>query len=331
MRVLVTGATGYVGSHAAAALSEHGHLVRVLARDASRVPSTLSPFGIEPEVAVGDMTDSRSVSAALDGCDAVIHAAGEVGVSGGSGPPQQSNVDGVRTVVAAAVEGGIDPIIYTSTVTCYLPTAETTVTLETPLATPLSTYGRSKRDAELLVRQWQDQGAPVTTFVIGGVYGPVSPHLDGSFSAIRAALETSMLVPEGGLGVIDVRDLGDLLARAVEPGRGPRRYLAGGRFLSWAEWTRALGRAAEAEVDQNPITAADMVKLGRHCDALRVAGKDAPPLSEEAAIIMTSAVPTDDTATQAELGVTYRPLDETFRDTVTWLRETDQLPRRRAS
>lgn len=326
MRVLITGATGYVGSHTAAALSKHGHEVRVLARNPSRVPSILAAFGLDPETAVGDMTDAQSVSAAVDGCDAVIHAAGEVGVSGGTGPPPQTNVDGVRTVVSAAVEAGVDPIIYTSTVTCYLPTTGSAVTMDTPLATPMSSYGQSKRDAELLVRQWQEQGAPVTSFVIGGVYGPVSPHLDGSFSAIRAALETSMLVPPGGLGVIDVRDLADLIARAVEPGRGPRRYLAGGHFLTWSDWTRVLSEAAGAEIDRSDIATADMVKLGRHCDSLRAAGKDAPPLSEEAAIIMTSGVPTDDAATQTELGLTYRPPDETFRDTIAWLRETGQLP-----
>lgn len=331
MRVLVTGATGYVGSHTAAALTERGHRVRVLARTPCRVPSTLAPFGVDPEVVTGDMTDPQAASAAVDGCDAVIHAAGAVGVSGGTGPAQDSNVEGVRTVVSAAVDAGLDPVIYTSTVTCYLPTADSSVTEDTPLATPLSTYGRSKRDAELLVRRWQEEGAPVTTFVVGGVYGPVSPHLDGSFSAILAALETFMLVPEGGLGVIDVRDLADMIARAVEPGRGPRRYLAGGRFLTWAEWTRTLGEAAGVDIDQDDITTADMVKLGRHCDALRADGKEAPPLSEEAAVIMTSGVPTEDAATQAELGVTYRPLDETFRDTLAWLRETGQLPQIRAS
>lgn len=327
MKVLITGATGYVGSHTAAAVSKHGHDVRVLARTPSRVPSTLAPFGLDPEVVVGDMNDPQSVLAAVDGCDAVIHAAGEVGVSGGTGPPAQSNVDGVRTVVSAAVEAGLDPIVYTSTVTCHLPTSDPLITVDTPLATPMSTYGQSKRDAELLVRQWQERGAPVTSFVIGGVYGPLSPHLDGSFSAVREALETTMLVPPGGLGVIDVRDLAELLARAVEPGRGPRRYLAGGHFLTWSEWTRALGEAAGVEVDHNEITTADMVKLGRHCDSLREAGKDAPPLSEEAAIVMTSGVPTDDAATQVELGHTYRPLDETFRDTIAWLRETGQLAR----
>lgn len=331
MKVLVTGATGYVGSHTAAALTERGHRVRVLARTPARVPPTLAPFGIDPEVAEGDVTDARAVSAAVDGCDAVVHAAGEVGVSGGTGPSSESNVDGLRTVLSASVVAGLDPVVYTSTVTCYLPTPDACVTGETPLAAPLSTYGQSKRDAELLVRQWQERGAPVTTFVIGGVYGPVSPHLDGSFSAIRAALETSMLVPEGGLGVIDVRDLAGLIARAVEPGRGPRHYLAGGQFLTWHEWTRTLAEAAGVEVEHHDITAAGMVKLGRHCDELRAAGEDAPPLSEAAAVIMTSGVPTDDAATQAELGLTYRPLEETFRDTLAWLGEAGQLPRARTA
>jgi dihydroflavonol-4-reductase len=236
-------------------------------------------------------------------------------------------VDGVRTVVSAALEAGLDPVVYTSTISVHLPTEEAAITPESPLARPLSNYGASKRDAELLVREWQAQGAPVTTFVIGGVYGPVSPHLDGSFGAVLAALETLMLVPPGGLGVVDVRDIAAMLSRAVEPGRGPRRYLAGGQYVTWAQWTRALSDAAGVEVAHQEVTAAEMIELGRQFDRLRAEGKGSAPLSEEAAIIMTSGVPTVDDATLADLGCRYRPLVETFADTVGYLRAIGRLNR----
>ncbi len=327
MVVLVTGATGFVGSHAVAALRRDGHDVRILVRNPDRIAAALEPHGVRVSAVTGDMTDPVSVAAAVKGCDAVIHAAGEVGVEGGTGPKTTANVDGVRTVVSAALEAGVDPVVYTSTITVHLPTDEPVITPDSPLAQPLSTYGASKRDAELLVRQWQAQGAPVTSFTIGGVYGPVSPHLDGSFGAVLAALETFMLVPPGGLGVVDVRDLATMLARAVEPGRGPRRYLAGGQYVTWAQWTRALGEAAGVDVAHQDVTAAEMIDLGRQCDLLRAEGKRSAPLSEEAAIIMTSGVPTDDGATLADLGCTYRPLAETFADTVGYLRAIGRLPK----
>jgi uncharacterized protein YbjT (DUF2867 family) len=76
MLVLVTGGTGYVGSHAIAALVGAGHRVRVLARSSARIPAALAPLGVdEVETAIGDVTDPASVERALEGCGAVLHAA----------------------------------------------------------------------------------------------------------------------------------------------------------------------------------------------------------------------------------------------------------------
>ena len=320
MRVLVTGASGFIGSHTAAALLARGHDVRVLARRPERVPAVLAPLGVGPvEVVAGDMTDATSVDTALAGCDAVVHAAAEIGVAGGTGPEGSANVDGVRCVVGRAVEAGLDPVVYTSTIAVYLPTADPVLTPQSPLAEPLSAYGRGKRDAELLVRGWQADGAPVTTFVIGGVYGPCSPHLDGSFAALKGALETFMAVTDGGMGVADVRDLSTLLANAMQPGRGPRRYLAGGHFLTWAEWTAALSEAVGREVPAHRMSAAELVQMGRQLDEMRRTEPVDIPLSEEAAVIMAAGVPTDDSATLAELGGSWRPTVDTFRDTVAWM------------
>jgi dihydroflavonol-4-reductase len=326
MRVLVTGATGFVGSHTVAALRRDGHEVRILVRDPSRVDRALGPLGETASVIKGDMTDAIAVAAAVKGCEAVIHAAGEIGVDGGTGPTTNANVDGARTVISAALDHGVDTVIYTSTITVHLPTDEEVITPDSPLAEPLSSYGASKRDAELLVRGWQAEGAPVTSFTIGGVYGPFSPHLDGSFAAVLGALEAFMLVPPGGLGVIDVRDLATMLSRAVEAGRGPRRYLAGGPYVTWAEWAQALGRAAGVDMGHQEVTVDELIDLGRQFDRLRTEGRASAPLSEEAAIIMTSGVPTDDAATLSDLACTYRPLDETFRDAVAYLRSTGRLP-----
>jgi len=326
VKVLVTGGTGFVGSHTVAALIGRGHEVRVLARDPDRVPVVLEPFGIEAESTRGDVTDPTSVASALKGCDAVVHAAAEIGVGGTSGQTRDVNVVGTRTVLAEALAAAVDPIVYTSTITVYLPSNDAVVTLSSALAEPLSAYGTSKRDAELLARDCQAQGGPITTFTLGGIYGPTSPHLDGSFQAILGALGSMMLVPPGGLGVVDVRDAAELLARAIEPGRGPRHYMAGGQYVTWAEWTEQLGQAAGVDLHGHVVSAADMIEMGRQFDAQRVHGPVDVPLSEEAAIIMTSGVPTDDSATLADLGVEYRPLQETFRDTVAYLRAGGHLP-----
>jgi nucleoside-diphosphate-sugar epimerase len=257
----------------------------------------------------------------------MVHTAAEIGVGGGAGQTTNVNVVGTRTVLTEALDAGIDPIVYTSTLAVFLPSRDAVVTPSSALAEPLSAYGTSKRDAELLVRERQTAGAPVTSITLGGVYGPTAPHLDGSFAAILGALGSMMLVPPGGLGVVDVRDVAELLARATEPGRGPRHYLAGGQYVTWAQWTELLGQAAGVDLRGHVVTVEEMIELGRQLDAQRAGGEVVEvPLSEEAAIIMTSGVPTDDSATLADLGMHYRPLLETFRDTVSYLRAGGHLP-----
>lgn len=322
MRVLITGATGFVGSHAVPALLRAGCEVRAFVRNRAKAASVLGALGVDArsiEIGVGDMTDAASVASAMEGCDAVIHAAAEIAVSGGSGPAGDANVQGVRNVIGQAVDAGADPIVYTSTVAVYLPSERPVITLESPLAEPLSAYGQAKRDAEVLVREWQADGAPVTTLVLGSVYGPHSPHVDGSFAALRGALDAFMAVTNGGMGIIDVRDLADVLVATLQPGLGPRRYVVGGRYLTWEEWTKTLSAAVGREVPMQRMTDAEMIEMGRQLDEMRKAGPVDIPLSEEAAVIMTAGKPTDDTAAIAELGASYRPTIDTFRDAVAWL------------
>jgi nucleoside-diphosphate-sugar epimerase len=324
VKVLVTGGTGFIGSHAVAALVRHDHEVRLLARTPSRVGPILEPHRVEVEIVEGDVTDPGSVIAALDGCDAVIHAAAAIPLSSGT---SNVNVVGSKTVIGEAVSRGLDPIIYTSTVTVFLPTSDPIVTPSSDLAKPLSAYGASKQEAELFVRALQADGAPVTSFLLGGVYGPTSPHLQGSFHAVISALDSLMLTPPGGTGVVDVRDVAEMLAKAVEPGRGPRRYLAGGQYLSWTEWTDLLSKAAEVDVLREGVSVQQMVDLGREFDEQRKQGQVVDiPLSEEVALIMTGYVPTDDSGTLRDLGVSYRPLIETLRDTVEYLRAIGRVP-----
>lgn len=120
MRVLLTGGTGFVGSHTAGALQRSRHTIRVLARDPSRVPLVLGPLGLETdEIAIGNITVPASVEAALDDCDAVVHCPAQLGI--GRSHTGTVNVDGARTVVGCALERGIDPIVYLSSITVHLP------------------------------------------------------------------------------------------------------------------------------------------------------------------------------------------------------------------
>lgn len=323
MRVMLTGATGLVGSHAAAALVEEGHAVRALVRDATRLERAMEAVAgpLPVEASVGDMTDPAAVARAVEGCDAVVHAAAVVGVGQGGSAAGDENLRGTRCIVEAALAAGADPIVYTSSLTAYLPAEGGVVGPDTPLAEPQSDYARSKRDVELYVREQQDAGAPITTLVLGAVYGPSSPHVDGGFAAMRSALEAAfMFAPPSGMCAIDVRDVARIIARSLEPGRGPRRYLAGGQYLSWRDWTSTLEAASGVPIRCQEIEPEALVELGRSFDAKRAEGQGDALLTEEAARIMCLGARSDDSATLRELGIPYRPLEETFADAVAFLR-----------
>src|SRR5262245_3251081 len=162
MLVLVTGGTGYVGAHAIAALVGKGHRVRVLARSPGRIPASLAPLGVDDvETAVGDVTDPAAVERALEGCDAVLHAASVFSLDARRAEEMRAvNVRGTEIVLSTARRGGLDPIVFVSSELALLPPADGAVlTSESPVGQPRWAYSRSKADSELVARRYQAQGA----------------------------------------------------------------------------------------------------------------------------------------------------------------------------
>jgi nucleoside-diphosphate-sugar epimerase len=210
VRVLVTGATGYVGSHAVRALVGLGHRVRVLARrpDAVRVPDV--------DVAAGDVTDADAVRAAVAGCDAVVHCGSVYSFDARDRAAiRATNVTGTEIVLRAALDAGCDPVVHVSSMLALLPAAGV-VTADSPPGDCSLPYAGSKADSERVARGLQAEGAPVVSVLPGWVWGPDDPRLGESSGVLRDVLRGRMrLVPAGRTAIVDVRDLAALLARIV--------------------------------------------------------------------------------------------------------------------
>ncbi len=173
MRALVTGATGFVGSAVARALTVAGWQVRALVRAGSDRRNLRE---LPVEIASGDLTERASLDGALDGCEALFHVAADYRLW--TPDPQllyRTNVEGTRNVIEAARRAKVARIVYTSSVaTVGLPADGSPGSEETPvaLADMIGHYKRSKFLAEELVRGEARTGAPV---VIVNPSTPVGP------------------------------------------------------------------------------------------------------------------------------------------------------------
>lgn len=230
MHVLLTGGTGFVGSQTVRPLLDAGHRVRLLVRSEVGAVEALRVRGVDPaevELHLGDMTHADAVARAVDGCDATIHAAAAIGVTGRGASVHEVNTVGARTVVGAAVDAGHDQVVHVSSVAVFIPPAGPVIDASSPLASPRTDYGRSKVDTEHELRARQDRGEPITIVYPGGVIGRDQRHLDATMEGLVAARTQGWPVTSGGIALLDARDLAAALVACLEGERiappGPDR------------------------------------------------------------------------------------------------------------
>lgn len=176
MRVLVTGGTGFVGSHAAKALQDAGHTVRLLVRTPSKLTAVTERVGVDLaalETIEGDIRDAAAVAEAVDSCDAVVHAAAVVSID----PTAEADVTGTNfpgalNVLETAVGAGCDPVVHVSTGEALFPFRTDPVTADHPVGTAPGAYARSKAKSEHLARRYQAQGHGVVIVYPALTIGP---------------------------------------------------------------------------------------------------------------------------------------------------------------
>jgi nucleoside-diphosphate-sugar epimerase len=328
MKVMVTGATGFVGSHAVEALLAAGHDVRVLVRSREKVARVFGSRGIAVEdLVVGDMVDATAVAEAFRGCDAALHTAA---VLYGDGRVRAANVDGADNVLRSAHELGLDPILHVSTIGAFFPLRGPAITVGDPVGSLTTTYGRSKSEAEHIARALQAEGAPVVTIYPSGIYGPRDPGPSEVTKGLRFCLRRAWPWTHTAMSIVDVRDVARIIVAALEPGRGPRRYMAGGHLLSFVEQAQLCERLTGTKLLRVPASPFLIRGVGLVLDLFRKLVSIDHPLSYEAALMMDQNVPCDSRATVEELGVAFRPSEETFRDAIRWMFEAGHIEARHA-
>jgi nucleoside-diphosphate-sugar epimerase len=324
MRVLVTGATGFVGGHTARALSEAGHSLRVLVRDPARIDATLGPLGVQIyDHVVGDMTDSDAVERALEGCEAVVHCAAVVSLKRAQAEEvARVNPLGTRIVMDAAMKRDIDPIVVVSSASALKAHEGDRLRVDDPARASGSPYERSKAESVRLARQYQADGAPITLTFPGGVVGaPVGGAFGETGAALAAHMRLGSLpVPTAAMPIVDVRDVAAIHAALIEPGKGPRSYLCGGRTVTMTELAVIYRKLTGRRFPVLRVPGGAMRFTGRTLDALARVFPIDTVMTSEAMEHFTRWIGSDDEGIESELGITYRPLTTTLADTLRGLR-----------
>ena len=317
MRVLVTGASGFIGCHIVARLLDSGHEVRAFVRSRDKLAAAMAPFGVDvTDVRIGDVTDRASVVEALAGCDAVVNAANVY-----SYDPRQAktmartNVDGTRVVLESAVEAGCDPVVHVSTAQVSWPRP-----VDDPDPVPLMPlrglpYSDSKKRAESIARALQGSGAPIVTTYPGAVLGPNDPGPGEQITLLRTALvPTAPFRIDGGFPVCDIDWITSIHVALLEPGLGPRRITCSGRYLSWERWFE-LAREITGRRLKNGIPTPDWVlrASGSAMDAMQRVIPSRLPFGREAGWILKGSYAYPDEEARAIAGPPPEPADSMGR------------------
>lgn len=246
MTTLVTGATGFLGSHVARQLAARGDSVRVLARPTSDLRAL---GGLAVERVTGDLRDAASLTGALEGVSCVFHVAADYRLW--ARHPQEiyeSNVTGTRNLLEAARVAGVKRFIYTSTVATIaipahgaLPNEHT----EATLGQMIGDYKRSKFLAEKEVLRAVDRGVPVVVASPTTPVGPGDWKPTPTGKIIVDFLNGRMPgYVDTGLNFVPVEDAAAGHLLVAESGRIGERYLLGGENLTLREMLEVLSRAS---------------------------------------------------------------------------------------
>lgn len=277
MKVLVTGASGFLGGHLALTLARRGDRVRVLVRRDPPAWLAREP-GIEP--VRGDLTRPDDVSAAAEGCARIYHIAALYrSAKEKNSVYRDVNVGGTSNVIAAARRHGVERVVHCSTVGVHgdldrIPADETA-----PFR-PHDVYQRTKLEGELLARAAAEEGLPVTIFRPAAIYGPGDTRFLKLFKAIHESRFRMFGSGEVFYHMTYVSDLVDgiILCGENPVAVGETYILAGPRYTTINELAAVVARALERPVPRGRLPLGPLKLAARVCEAVCRPLRIDPPL-----------------------------------------------------
>lgn len=266
MKVLVTGAAGFLGSHLVEMLAERGDEVRALVQSGQNATFLQTLPGVE--IVQGDLTDQQSLRRAVHGMQRVYHLAARTGPWGPEAAYQAANVQGVANLIAAALEAGVQRIVHTSSITVYGHHPRGIVTEDHPYHAEDNPYSRSKIAGERLIfRLVKENGAPAVIVRPAWIYGPRDMASFGRFIELVQSGKGFILGNgENHVPLVYVRDVAQGLLKAGD---------AGGEAVGQAYTIAGEQRVTQSGYLNTIADALQVPRVTRHCpfSALYLAGR----------------------------------------------------------
>ena len=251
---LVTGSTGFIGSHLCRRLAKMGIAVRAFHRTSS--PLTLLE-GIPVEHFIGDITRPETIKDAVRGVDAVFHCASRVGVEVEPGILYAAVVEGTRFILRAALEARVQRLVYTSSIAALgIPEKISPGTHPPPLLDENHTlnyqaelwpYGYAKYLAEQEVQHAVARGLDAVIVNPAFVYGPGDIYRQRRSMVTQVARGQMQFIFDGGMNVVHIRDVVDAHIAALEKGAAGQRYIIGGENLTIRDMVEIIAAVADVE------------------------------------------------------------------------------------
>jgi dihydroflavonol-4-reductase len=323
MKVFLTGATGFVGSHVARALSADGAKLRLLVRKTSKLGNL---EGIDGETVVGDLQNPEGLKSALGACDAVVHVAADYRLwIPDPAAMYRANVDGTRELLRMAREAKIKRFVYTSSVaTMHFRRDGVVINEDTPvsLADMVGHYKRSKFLAEQEAIQAAEGGQCVVilnpTSPIGANDAKPTPtgqifldFLNGKFPAYM----------DTGLNLVDVAEVARTHSVALTKGKFGRRYILGGENLTLKQILDKMSALTgiPSPTVEIPFAVAATYAFFEEWITGRIRGKEPRATLEEVRMGRKKMYASSARA-QQELGFRILPVNPAMKAAIDWFR-----------
>lgn len=323
MKTLVTGGTGFVGSHLVRTLLERGEQVRCLVRPNSPLDNLK---GLAVEFVQGDLRDLQSLREAARNCCVVYHCAADYRLW--CRDPKEMyeiNVEGSNNVMQAASDENAQTVVYTSTVGCLgLSGNGAPATEDTPVSLDdmIGHYKRSKFLAEEKVKEWAARGLPVVIVNPSTPVGDMDIKPTPTGKIIVDFLRGKMFgYVDTGMNLIDVRDCAEGHVLAAERGRAGERYILGSRNLTLKELFDALGGVTDVASPsiKVPHWVAETYARFENYWSISVRGRE-PDVPLESVKLSRHKMYFDASKAVRELLLPQNPIEHALECAVNWFR-----------